>query len=77
MVEGYLPVSEKYLPAELLALQDLLHGSDSPFRPLPAEGLSLLGAFAKIDDPALRSCLVELVERLANAYGSFSRASDG
>jgi hypothetical protein len=60
-----------------LALQNLLDGSDSPFRPLPAEGFSLPGAFAKIDDPALRSCLVELVERLANACGNFSAASGG
>jgi hypothetical protein len=70
-------VSEKSLPPELLALQNLLQGADSPFRPLPAEGLSLLGAFAKIDDPALRSCLVELVERLANSYGNFARATGG
>ena len=70
-------MSEKYLLPELLALQNLLLGSDSPFRPSPAEGLSLLGAFAKIDDPALRSCLVELVERLARADGTFSTASGG
>jgi hypothetical protein len=72
-----LPVSEKYLPPELLALRNLLQSSESPFRPLPAEGLSLLGAFAKIDDPALRGCLIELVERLANSYGNFSAASGG
>jgi hypothetical protein len=29
-------------------------------------GLSLLGAFAKIDDPALRGCLIDLVESLTD-----------
>lgn len=41
--------------------------SSQPIYSTPEEGLEMMGAFARIRNPAIRAALIELVSRLARA----------